>query len=168
MRFAFIISLAAGNLQRRNFLQQSLLTISKSLRGSYDGDSQENFFNWNAKSTYNHRSSSRFLHKSCENGLSEMGVSADGSLERRLSPKVFGNMSDVLPVSQSMEDLKTQSKLYEDLEPVDSFMKKHSLQDLTVFTAESETQVIEYSFLFLFFNRRNRQSSRLNVSLWYC
>lgn len=77
-------------------------------------------------------------------------TTVDGSLERRLSPKVFTNKVDVTPVSQSLENLKTQNELYEDLEPVNNFMKKHSLQDLTVLSTDAVSQVILYNIISFF------------------
>lgn len=53
------------------------------------------------------------------------------------------------PISQSMEDIKMQGELYEDLEPADDFMKKHSLQDLTVLAADTDAEVCVAFITFL-------------------
>lgn len=112
-----------------------------------DIESVDNVYHWSSKSAYKSGgSSNRLSCKSFEDLTTPIAsATADGSLECRLSPKVFTNISDVTPVSQSLEDLKTQSELYEDLEPTTSFMKKHSLQDLTVFSTDAASQVSLYS-----------------------
>lgn len=84
--------------------------------------------------------SSRLSCKSFDD-LAASSATANASLERRLSPKVFTNTSEVLPISQSLENLKTQNELYEDLDSANNFLKQHSLQDLTAYSENIDTQV---------------------------
>lgn len=111
-------------------------------------DSVDNIFNWTSKQAYKSSclNAGRWPNKNFEDMTPLARKISQGSLERRLSPKVFNNITEMYPVSQSMEDIKMQSELYEDLEPPDDFMKKHSLQDLTVLTADTDAQVCTYLF----------------------
>lgn len=124
-------------------LQNSVQSEQINHSSYVSNDSVDNIFNWTSKQAYKSSclNTGRWPNKNFEDMTPLVRKISQGSLERRLSPKVFNNITEMYPVSQSMEDIKMQSELYEDLESTDDFMKKHSLQDLTVLAADTDAQV---------------------------
>ncbi len=116
-----------------------------------NSDPIDNVLQWTAKQMFRGSYTNKWPSKSFEDVTSVGNDFSQGSLERRLSPKVFTTMSEALPVCHSLEDLKMQSELYEDLESSDNFSRKHSLQDLTSFSTYSNSQVRNLINIFVAF-----------------
>lgn len=142
------------------FYFQQLQSTSTRKRQSlkfFDTESCDNIYLWNLKPIYKENMlNNRLSCKSFDDLAPVSNAVVNGSLERRLSPKVFTNATEVLPVSQSLENLKTQSELCEDLEVPNSFLKKRSLQDLTAYLENTVPQVSYYSRFVLWVFLHNR------------